>query len=290
MGKRKSDTMAMDTSGDGADSDSDSSPSLIDVDFDYFDPSPTTDCAALKRMLIQLFGARDAETLGAHPLAELVLQEGKASTTIKTDGIESDPYAFISVLDLVAHAGHPSIKALVSHLRSKSNNAPVLQAVLAESAARPAWIFSERLINMPVQVMPPMYNMLLDELSAAQQSHTHYLFISRAYHMSPAADAALQAQPQSRGKPGKRAKTHVDAAKGKPAQRPADGVYSFHPEDEVIMKHASYTHTYVIDDARSKDEENDAFGLDLRGRIMLVPADKLRDIVKEVGETYSVGV
>lgn len=37
-------------------------------------------------------------------------------------------------------------------------------------------IISERFINMPVEVIPPMYKMLLEEMEKAEESHELYEF------------------------------------------------------------------------------------------------------------------
>jgi len=76
---------------------------LIDVDFDFFDFNPAIDYHSIKRLLDQLFGV-DAESLGTHALADLVLAQPDIGTTIKTDGEESDPYAFLSVLNVGVHS------------------------------------------------------------------------------------------------------------------------------------------------------------------------------------------
>lgn len=55
-------------------------------------------------MLAQLFQA-DAELFNIHDLAELILTPPLFGTTIKTDDIETDPYAFITVIDLAQVRG-----------------------------------------------------------------------------------------------------------------------------------------------------------------------------------------
>jgi hypothetical protein len=75
--------------------------SLIDVDFEFFDPKGI-DFLAIKRLLVQLFQL-DAEQLLLDQLAELILSQPLLGTTVKTDGIDSDPYAFLTVLNLNTH-------------------------------------------------------------------------------------------------------------------------------------------------------------------------------------------
>ena len=60
------------------------------------------DYLALKRLLTQLFQS-DADLFVLHELAELILSQPLLGTTVKTDGIESDPYAYLSVLNMHVH-------------------------------------------------------------------------------------------------------------------------------------------------------------------------------------------
>jgi protein BCP1 len=57
---------------------------------------------ALKRLLRQLFTS-DAEFFDIHALAQHILASAGQmgiGTTVKVDGTESDPYAYISLVDL----------------------------------------------------------------------------------------------------------------------------------------------------------------------------------------------
>lgn len=60
------------------------------------------DFVALKRLVVQLFQA-DADLLKPHDLSELILSQPLVGTTVKTDGKESDPYAFLTVLNMHVH-------------------------------------------------------------------------------------------------------------------------------------------------------------------------------------------
>lgn len=110
MGKRKSvGTQPMDDSDDDGQasdhSSGSSAPSLIDVDFDFFPPSPDVDLIALKRLLRQLLYS-DSDLLDLHPLAELLLAEALdagVGSTIKVDGEDSDPFSFMGVINLNLH-------------------------------------------------------------------------------------------------------------------------------------------------------------------------------------------
>lgn len=72
------------------------------MDFEFFDPIPEIDWHAIKRLLGQLFQT-DSESLKLHELTDLILSQPLLGSTIKCDGRESDPYAFLSVLNLHTH-------------------------------------------------------------------------------------------------------------------------------------------------------------------------------------------
>jgi protein BCP1 len=57
---------------------------------------------ALKRLIVQQFQS-DAELIMANELANLVLAEPRLGSTIKCDGPESDPYAFLTAVNMTKH-------------------------------------------------------------------------------------------------------------------------------------------------------------------------------------------
>ena len=66
---------------------------------------------------------------------------------------------------------HPSIKALGSYILEKSSsNAALyshLQGLFSQTENHAGLVICERLINMPVETVPPMYRMLTEELKTA---------------------------------------------------------------------------------------------------------------------------
>jgi protein BCP1 len=96
---------------------------------------------------------------------------------------------------------------------------------------------------MPVQVIPPLYNMLKEEVrNAATQGlpykFSHLLFISRTYHLSLDEESQLEntmSASEARKKKGK-TKRPKSEANDDSHVRPADGIYSFHPEDAAIIE------------------------------------------------------
>ncbi|KAG6856604.1 hypothetical protein H0H87_002696 [Tephrocybe sp. NHM501043] len=286
MSKRKQ------TAGDESD-DSSSDVSLIDVDFDFYDPNPKVDYQALKRLLSQLL-QRDADLFHVHELSELILGQPTVGTTIKTDGIESDPYAFLTVLNMHVHHEHPSIKAIANYALEKSSADSsfhsMLQALFSQNQSHVGFVFCERLINMPVQVIPPMYNMLTKEMQWAIDDNepytfSHYLFISRTYHLTQEEESMLlNTAPQSKGPTAKKSKK-VNTTQPVPETAP-DGIYPYHPEDELIKQVSIHSVDYHFTTA-AEPREKDSFGLDTRGRIMLVPAERFPELIAKMSEVYA---
>jgi hypothetical protein len=146
--------------------------SFINVDFDFFGPNPAVDFLALRRLLHQLFQL-DAELFATNQLTDLILAQPGIGSTVKTDGEDSDPYALLTALNMHVHHEHPSIKSLANYCLDKVSSAPdqrfrdTLHALFSQSQQHVGLVICERLVNMPVQVIPPMYRMLADELRRA---------------------------------------------------------------------------------------------------------------------------
>ena len=81
---------------------------IINVDFEWFDPQPAVDFHGLKTLLRQLFDV-DNQLFDLSELADLILSQPLLGSTVKVDGNETDPYAFLTVLNLTTHKVHNSI-------------------------------------------------------------------------------------------------------------------------------------------------------------------------------------
>lgn len=75
---------------------------MLDVEFEWFDPQPEVDFHGLKTLLRQLLDV-DAQLLDMSALANLILAQPLLGSTVKVDGNETDPYAFLSVINLHEH-------------------------------------------------------------------------------------------------------------------------------------------------------------------------------------------
>lgn len=89
---------------------------MVDVDFEWFDPDAEHDFHGLKILLRQLFDV-DAQLFNLSELADLILAQPFLGSMVKVEGKESDPYAFLTVLNL--HEHRVCLQSLERILRTK---------------------------------------------------------------------------------------------------------------------------------------------------------------------------
>ena len=108
-------------------------------------------------------------------------------TSIKTEGMESDPFAILSVINLTNNLNVAVIKQLIEYILNKTKFKTEFNIILKKLLTnqndttrdrkfKTGLIISERFINMPVEVIPPMYKMLLQEMEKAEDAHENYEF------------------------------------------------------------------------------------------------------------------
>lgn len=256
-------------------------------------------------------------------LTDLVLGDQKewVGCTVKCDEDHhlSDPYAFISVLDLRAYRSNPSILGLTNHLRSiltttSSSSSTSLQTPddpsartaqelleLFDDALRAqgrgiGLVLSERLINMPVQIIPHLFTQLGQEIKHAQSKSApgfefDLLLIPSRVFLIPS-DQLDQAFDHQDVNPSFNPVTREDQPKPK---RPKSGQHLdlddtnqiglYHPEDQIISQFASHTlHYSLTSNHRGPDriKTGEEFGVEQRGRLMLVELSKWDEMVQSL--------
>lgn len=262
---------------------------VINVDFDYFDLNPEVDFHATKTFLRQLFGD-DASEFDISGLTDLILTNNSAGTTIKTDGVESDPFALLSVINITEHADKPCVKTVVDYVLKKTKANVEFNMILSK-LLKPAkttkdlskqlkvgLVMSERMINMPVEVVPPMYKMLLDEMEKADNAHERYEFdyflvISKIYKM-----VAANIEDEEEGQ--KKKKKNLTAA---------EEFDYFHYEDIVLEENAKYHGHYEYTHKKQETDSRRVFteyGIDPRLSLLLLDKKGLVKLVPEMEEKY----
>ncbi|GMM28312.1 protein-transporting protein [Martiniozyma asiatica (nom. inval.)] len=261
---------------------------MVNVDFDFYNLNPDIDFHATKNFLRQLF-QDDSVFFPLSELADMILKEGHLGTTIKTEGMESDPFSMLTVLNFSDNLNNKAIKSLADYFLEKSaSNSPLnnqLKSLLTStSKQRIGMIFSQRLINMPVETSPPMYNMLLEEMENAadkekEYNFDYYLIPSRVYQiLSSKADKELEDEETSGSR--KKAKSGSSG--------PATFDY-MHYEDEIFEKNAvskgyfEYTHKKVDSDGRRVFND---YAVDPKLSLILLNKESMLKSVKEMAEEF----
>ena len=240
--------------------------------------APEIDFHGLKSLLRQLLDV-DAQLFDLSALADLILSQPTIGSTVKVDGKETDPYAFLTILNLHEHREHVAIKPLTQYLieKSKSNSSlSKLPEVLSSPANQVGLILTERLINVPSEIAPPLYTMVVDEIEAAVEDKepyefTHYLVLSKTYLE---VESVLDQE---------------DAPRQKKKKQIGKEMFYFHPEDEVLHRHAiayggwEYTKDQGDAQADSKRAFQEA-GIKPQGHATLIEANEFGAAVKAVNE------
>lgn len=252
---------------------------MVNVEFEWFNFDPEVDFHGTKTLLRQLFDV-DANLFNMSAFADLVLSQPTIGSTIKVDGKATDAYALLTVLNTLVHGGKEPMKDVVKYLiekaQSKSSLAPV--ADVLNSGKHVGLILSERLINMPSELAPPLYSMLVDEVEAAVEDKepyefSHYLILSKTYQEIES-------------------KLDVENQKRKKAKEEAGNFY-FHVEDEALHKHAvAYGNfDYTKEDEAVADSKRafQEMGVKAHGHMILIEASKFPGAVKAIHEYLGTG-
>ncbi|KAF4916894.1 Protein BCP1 [Colletotrichum viniferum] len=252
---------------------------VVNVDFEWFNFDPEVDFHGTKTLLRQLLDV-DATLFNISGLADLILSQPTIGSTVKVDSKENDAYALITALNIKEHSQKPEMADLAKYLVQKAQTNEALAPVpnLINGGAQVGLILGERLINMPSEIAPPMYRMLVDEIEAAVEDKepyefTHYLILSKTYQ-------EIESTLTETERKGKKAK--ADAA-----------MWHFHPEDEVFVKHATAhgSFSYTNDDQAVADSKRafQEMGVKSHGYMILIEASKWEGAVQAVEKYMNPG-
>eukprot|EP00833_Pecoramyces_ruminatium_P009834 jgi/Orpsp1_1/1183866/evm.model.c7180000086988.2 len=260
---------------------------IIDVDFEFFDPQPQ-DFYGYKILLKQIFG-NDHEYINLSDLADLVLSQPLLGSSVKVqseDPKKEDPYAMLSVLNMQEHKDKISIQQIKKYLNDRLTKKPVslkkLNGYLNDESKPVGLLLNERLINMPPQVVPPMFRMLLEEIQWAiddkePYEFAYYMIISKLYRMVESKVDKDENAPQTSVKKNK--KSRIDP-------EDLNKVFYFQPEDEIIEKYSVLKVDFRMAKATNTDSKRTFYdyGIDPFRRVLIFPADKLQNITDEISE------
>ncbi|KZZ91143.1 bcp1-like protein [Moelleriella libera RCEF 2490] len=247
---------------------------VLDIDFEWFNFAPEIDFHGVKSLSRQLFDV-DASFFNMSALSDLILSQPTIGSTVKVEGKETDAFAMLTVLNTQVHREKEPMKDILKYLteKAKTNESLTLVSDVLNSEKHVGLLLSERLINIPPQIVPPLYSMLIDEIDAALEDKepyefSHYLILSKTYEET---ESSLDVEKRKKKK-----------AKEEPT------TFYFHPEDEVFQQHAlahgSFFYTKEDDTAADSKRAFQEAGIRPTGHMILIEAGKFGDAVKAMTE------
>jgi protein BCP1 len=250
---------------------------MVNVDFEWFNYDPEIDFHGVKTLLRQLFDV-DAQLFDLSGLADMIVEQRTIGSTVKVDDKANDAYAFLTILNVAEHSQKKPVTQVVDYLKEKAKTNDALASIpdLLSSGKHVGLILAERLINMPSEIVPPMYSMLVDEIEAAVEDEepyefSHYLIISKTYH-----------EVESNINQGERKSKKT---------REESPLFYFHPEDEVLQKHAaaygSYQYTNEEETVADSKRAFQEMGVKSHGFMLLIEASKFEGAVRAIGDYLS---
>ncbi|GAQ80747.1 hypothetical protein KFL_000610250 [Klebsormidium nitens] len=212
-------------------------PDFINVDFEFFDPKPS-DYHGVKALLKSYL---DDETFDLPGLVDLVLAQTTVGSVIKTTEDE-DPIGLLTVLAFERYKDTEPTKQIVRFLRLRckkdEHTAGKLEVLLDGKKGRVGLLVSERLINVPLDLAPPLHQGLFDEISWATEDEpteelresfrfSKYLLLTRVFEETQRADRQA-AGPSSRG------------------GDPSSSTIYMKPEDEIWEQLSSWAYRFPV--------------------------------------------
>lgn len=257
--------------------DDDEDENIVNADFDFFDLS-SDDFLAIKNLLRSLLES-DHLSFDLSQLTDYVIDKA-TGITVKSEGSEGDPLGLLAVVDLGEDAEVPKkLKRWLierTETSSPSMSREIRKSTSSQSSEKVALIFQERLLNLPFDLLPYLYQLALDELKQKGQNFTKYIVLSRVYSLEPTSD---DSEP-----PTKKTKKTVS--------------YDYFHAEDVELQELAAEHCFFAYDNKAVDPESrgtqENEGLFPSGHALLLSADaigkvapKLTQWVAEINSAYS---
>ncbi|KAL6931787.1 related to Protein BCP1 [Hanseniaspora guilliermondii] len=180
---------------------------IVNVDFDVIgvtkDPntkmSIEQDFHSVKSLLRQILGSDASLKLNLSKLADSILEESLATNFIKCDGQMSDPYCFLSFVSYnTINKNNKDLMLVLNNLGNTNLNI-FLDSLKTDAsiAKKTCFVFSERFINMPHEVVPPLYSITIGEMmenmeNIKKEEINFYIIMSRKYEINFDNDDTLE--------------------------------------------------------------------------------------------------
>ncbi|KAL3838050.1 hypothetical protein ACJIZ3_022641 [Penstemon smallii] len=173
-------------------SDSEEFEGVVQADFVFFDPKPS-DFHGVKVLLQPYLDNKQWDLSG---FVDLILEQPTVGTVVKIEDDEDDAvYSIISALNLGRYTSSKCMIELKNYLLTVCQDKNIiskLKSLVDDQAQDIGLLVSQRVVNLPPQLLPPMYDGLFDEVEWATEDEPteelrnsfrfkYYLIITKIY-------------------------------------------------------------------------------------------------------------
>ncbi|XP_030960645.1 protein BCCIP homolog isoform X1 [Quercus lobata] len=141
----------------------------VQADFAFFDPK-SNDFHGVKTMLQAYLDNKQWDLNG---FVDLILGQTTVGTVVKIEGDEDEGvFSIVTAVNLGRYKDHKCIMEIKEFLLKACQEKDVvddLRLILGEQAKNVGLLVSQRVVNLPPQLLPPLYDALFDEVSWATE-------------------------------------------------------------------------------------------------------------------------
>lgn len=235
-----------DVSGDESDKTSQSDDqNVVYADFEFFDPKQD-DFHGLKSLLTTYCDGKEWDLNG---FIDIILAQTTVGTVVKTD--EVCLFGVITAINLARYKDQRCITELRDFLLDKSfekAEAVQLNALWEKHPYDVGLLVCERVVNLPFELIPPLYDGLFDEVSWAVEDEPtqelrdsfqfkHYLLLTRVYQTIPKECKVAKREKKKRKK--------GSLQNGDDQNDDKELIY-IKPEDEIFHQLCSWSFTFPV--------------------------------------------
>ncbi|KAL5760989.1 hypothetical protein ACOSQ2_019827 [Xanthoceras sorbifolium] len=239
---------------------------VVQADFVFFDPKPD-DFHGVKILLQTYLDDKQWDLSG---FVDLILAQTTVGTLVKIeDDDDNTPFSVVSALNLGRYKDHKCIMELKEFLFQVCLEKDLingLRSILREQAHDVGLLVSQRVVNLPPQLLPPLYDALFDEVSWATEDEPteelrnsfcfkFYLLVSKIYKLkntNQKQNANLKKRPNSDND---------------------EEIIYIKPEDEIFHKLSLWSFTFPMRTHQVETQELKHYSL--MGLVMLVEGEKI---------------
>ncbi|KAI9082327.1 hypothetical protein K1719_035750 [Acacia pycnantha] len=246
---------------------------VIQADFSFFDPKPG-DFHGVKNLLQTYMGDKQWDLSG---FVDLILGQTTVGTVVKVEDDEDEGlFAVVTTLNLSRYREQKCIVELKDFLLKvckEKGTSHQLKLILGEQAHGVGLLVSQRVVNLPLQLLPHLYDALFDEVSWAIEDEptedlrnsfkfTRYIIYSKIYkHKNAEQNRKLDNDDDD------------------------DAIIYIKPEDELFHKLSSWFFCFPLQ--TSQPETRELKNCRSMGLVMAVEADKIPTFRQELHSLIS---